>query len=389
MPAVQKAVTYLDIDIFCRVIDNFGDAGVMWRLARALRAEGYAVRLIIDDPTTLCALAGCDSHTPIEKIGSNESIEVCLWEKDWDTASCPLLPASVVIEGFACRLPSDYQAKMAKTSPAWFNIDYFSAEDWIENCHLVPSIDPSSGLIKTNYFPGVTEKSGGLIIEKDYEHNRHRLIFGSGFKADEKDYEHNRHLFLMKQPKDTNTLRVLFFAYPYGPIEKIAQALCEAKRSIELSVTQCEAGQLLAQAVSKQINSRVTVNSLPFVSQKDFDHLLWSSDIVFIRGEDSAARAMIAGVPFLWHIYHQDDDVHMLKLRALEGRFENCFEDKALFKKWSQLQEAMNEGEFDPDIFSDLIDGLDQWKKASECFSKKIKAIGSLAEKLSEQIKKI
>ena len=131
------------------------------------------------------------------------------------------------------------------------------------------------------------------------------------------------------------------------------------------------------------------MNCLPFVSQKDFDPLLWSSDIVFIRGEDSAARAMIAGVPFLWHIYHQDDDVHMLKLRALEGRFENCFEDKALFKKWCKLQEAMNEGEFDPDIFSDLIDQLDQWKKASECFSKKIRAIGSLAEKLSEQIKKI
>lgn len=369
MPAVQKAVTYLDVDIFCRVIDNFGDAGVMWRLARALRTEGYAVRLIIDDPSTLRALAGCNSHTPIEKIGSNESIDVCLWEKDWDTASCPLIPASVVIEGFACRLPPDYQAKMAKTSPAWFNIDYFSAEDWIEDCHLVPSIDPSSGLIKTNYFPGVTEKSGGLIIEKDYEHNRH--------------------LFLMKQPKDTNALRVLFFAYPYGPIEKIAQALCEAKRPIELSVTQCEAGKLLAKALSNRTNSRVTVNCLPFVSQKDFDPLLWSSDIVFIRGEDSAARAMIAAVPFLWHIYHQDDDVHMLKLRALEGRFENCFEDKALFKKWCQLQEAMNEGEFDPDIFSDLIDGLDQWKKASECFSKKIKAIGSLAEKLSEQIKKI
>ena len=230
---------------------------------------------------------------------------------------------------------------MAKTSPAWFNIDYFSAEDWIEDCHLVPSIDPATGLIKTNYFPGVTEKSGGLIIEKDYEHSKH--------------------LFLSKQPKNPNALRVLFFAYPYGPIEKIAQALCEAKRPIELSVTQCEAGKLLAKALSKRTNSRVTVNCLPFVSQKDFDPLLWSSDIVFIRGEDSASRAMIAGVPFLWHIYHQDDDVHMLTLRALEGRFENCFEVKALFQKWCNLQEAMNEGEFNPELFSALLVGLVQW----------------------------
>ena len=138
--------------------------------------------------------------------------------------------------------------------------------------------------------------------------------------------------------------------------------MCDVKRPIELSVTQCEAGKLLAKALSNRTNSRVTVNCLPFVSQKDFDPLLWSSDIVFIRGEDSAARAMIAAVPFLWHIYHQ---------------------------KWCELQEAMNEGEFNPELFSDLIDGLDQWKKASECFSKKIKAIGSLSEKLSEQIKKI
>lgn len=133
--------------------------------------------------------------------------------KDWDTASCPLIPASVVIEGFACRLPSDYQTKMAKTSPSWFNIDYFSAEDWIENCHLVPSIDPSSGLIKTNYFPGVTEKSGGLIIEKDYEHNRH--------------------LFLMKQPKDTNTLRVLFLLTPMVPLKKLRKRC--VKQSARLS----------------------------------------------------------------------------------------------------------------------------------------------------------
>ena len=40
----------LHCDIFCRVIDNYGDVGVCWRLARALRAElGWTVRLICAD----------------------------------------------------------------------------------------------------------------------------------------------------------------------------------------------------------------------------------------------------------------------------------------------------------------------------------------------------
>ena len=91
----------IKIDIFCRVIDNFGDAGVMWRLARSLTGEGFAVRLIIDDTDTLCALAGLPAQTPADLIGKDEAIEVVLWDKEWDSGECPLEPAEVVIEGFA------------------------------------------------------------------------------------------------------------------------------------------------------------------------------------------------------------------------------------------------------------------------------------------------
>ena len=44
-------------DMFCRVIDNFGDAGIAWRLAQSLRTEkNWRVRLIIDDAATLSAM---------------------------------------------------------------------------------------------------------------------------------------------------------------------------------------------------------------------------------------------------------------------------------------------------------------------------------------------
>src|SRR5947208_6585773 len=46
-------------DLFCRVIDNFGDAGIAWRLARELHDEhGLAVTIWIDAPDVLLPLTG-------------------------------------------------------------------------------------------------------------------------------------------------------------------------------------------------------------------------------------------------------------------------------------------------------------------------------------------
>lgn len=359
-------VQFPSIDIFCRVIDNFGDAGVMWRLARAMRRENFRVRLIIDDPATLTYLAGVPKDCPPESIGKSEEITVIGWDKEWDHGKCSLEPADVVIEGFACRLPLDYEKRLALHPPKWFNIDYFSAEDWIEGCHLMPSIDPATGLVKINYFPGVTARSGGLIIERDYEKKE------KAFK---------------NQQRPGSSCKILFFAYPYGPIRSIAHALNHSDWPIELSVTQCEAGHLLVDALQSFDAQKVSIKNLPFVAQQDFDQLLWNSDVAFIRGEDSAARAMIAGVPFLWHIYHQDDDVHMVKLKALQKRYRPYFRDSSLYESWCNLQEALNCGSFDADLFKTMLSGIDHWKEATSAFSRDLRKLGSLSEKLSEIIK--
>ena len=45
-------------DIFCTVVDNYGDVGVAWRLARQLAGEhAIAVRLFVDDLHALARLA--------------------------------------------------------------------------------------------------------------------------------------------------------------------------------------------------------------------------------------------------------------------------------------------------------------------------------------------
>ena len=52
----------MTIDIFCDVIDNFGDTGVCWRLASIFSCEhGFPVKLYINDAETLSKItAGLD-----------------------------------------------------------------------------------------------------------------------------------------------------------------------------------------------------------------------------------------------------------------------------------------------------------------------------------------
>jgi uncharacterized repeat protein (TIGR03837 family) len=55
---------------------------------------------------------------------------------------------------------------------------------------------------------------------------------------------------------------------------------------------------------------------LPWLSQQDYDKLLWACDMNFVRGEDSVLRALWTGKPFVWQIYPQQDGAHLPKLAA-------------------------------------------------------------------------
>jgi hypothetical protein len=65
----------LQWDVFCRVIDNFGDIGVCWRLATQLAGQGQRVRLWVDDASALAWMApaglprrGCATGTPCRPL---------------------------------------------------------------------------------------------------------------------------------------------------------------------------------------------------------------------------------------------------------------------------------------------------------------------------------
>lgn len=282
MPNPLPAQPPLRWDIFCRVIDNHGDAGVCWRLCVDLASRGQHVRLWIDDPSPLTWMA------PQGAPG----VAVHRWDSDFHLGDA--VPGDVWIEAFGCELPEAFVAAR-QTTPAWLNLEYLSAEPYVERMHRLPSPvmrGPGAGLSKWFFYPGFTERTGGLLREPDLMARR------QGFDAAR---------WLTSHSLPTDGRRITLFCYEPASLPKV--------------MAQADAHWLVtpgrpARAVERIAQKAGQVHPLPWLTQHDFDHLLWASDFNAVRGEDSLVRALWAGQPFVWHIYPQDDDAHHAKLDA-------------------------------------------------------------------------
>ncbi len=281
-------------DIFCHVVDNFGDIGVTWRLARQLHEEyGTQVRLIVDDLGSLNKIApALDLNRDLQDL---DGITVMRWA----TGITPT-PAELVIEAFGCELPAGYITAMTGMSnqPVWLNLEYLSAESWIGSHHLLPSIHPSTGLRKHFFFPGFGANTGGLI--------RERTLFA------ERDNFFRRHAL---PPSGMN---IFIFAYRNAALPALLSALKEhTGRNCQVACTFAP-GVVADQArqSESELALGLELQFPPFVAQPDFDKVLWANDVLFIRGEDSLVRAQWAAKPFIWHIYPQEEGAHWAKLDA-------------------------------------------------------------------------
>jgi uncharacterized repeat protein (TIGR03837 family) len=52
----------------------------------------------------------------------------------------------------------------------WLNLEGLTAEEWVEGCHALTS--PRHGMIKHFFFPGFTDKTGGLLREASLDARR-------------------------------------------------------------------------------------------------------------------------------------------------------------------------------------------------------------------------
>jgi len=272
-------------DVFCRVIDNFGDAGVCWRLSADLAARGEQVRLWIDDPAPLTFMAPAGAP----------GVEVIRWAADVSDRE----PGDIVVETFGCDPPEAFVARMAARphAPLWINLEHLSAEPWVERSHGLPS-PQRNGLVKWFYFPGFTPRTGGLLREPGL------LAARQGF--DRVAWLRDRGL----TPRPGERVVVLFCYENPRLAEWLA---CLADRPTLLLATP---GLVQRQLRGLVLPPQVRTLDLPWFDQAGFDRLLWSADMNVVRGEDSVLRAAWAGAPFVWHIYPQQDRAHEAKLRA-------------------------------------------------------------------------
>ncbi|HYN26742.1 MAG TPA: elongation factor P maturation arginine rhamnosyltransferase EarP, partial [Burkholderiales bacterium] len=209
-------------DLFCNVVDNFGDIGVSWRLARQLAGEhGAVVRLWVDDLATFRRLApGLD---PGANVQSLDGIEV----RRWVTAFPAVEPADVVVETFGCELPAWYVEAMAACArpPVWINLEYLSAEPWVAGCHGLPSPHPRLPLTKFFFFPGFAAGTGGVLIDKALD--RGRLAFQS-----DADGVAQFLASLGVPPRAQGEQLVSLFCYPQAPVAALLDAWAAGGRPV-------------------------------------------------------------------------------------------------------------------------------------------------------------
>lgn len=304
-------------DIFCKVVDNFGDIGICWRLARQLHVEhGLQVRLWVDDLGVAQAI--------IPSLNIEKNVQVCdeISILKWNAKADFSQASDVVIETFACGLPPAYLVAMVQQKSKWVNLEYLSAEPWVADFHGKPSpqvlLNSGNGLVRHFYFPGFTEATGGLIREKNIL---------------------NPYPYFNQNDKDV--LKISLFCYPYAPIQKLLTSLAESNQAIECYVSDSSIFSQLADFFDKDLvnvgdmltKGNLTLHALPFLSQADYDQLLNACDINFVRGEDSWIRAIWAGKPFIWQPYLQTENTHIKKLKAFVDVFYEDYEQKYMLWK--------------------------------------------------------
>jgi len=373
-------------DIFCNVIDNYGDIGVSWRLARQLVNEfDLNVRLWVDDLSSFAKL--CPEADASLEIQHRRGVEVRLWHQDFPDVQV----ADLVIDAFGCTLPPSYLAAMVEIAihsdrsakmdarrqglvkrdstdkyseedeaaannagasligrkPVWINLEYLSAEDWVEGCHKLPS--PKPPLTRYFFFPGFTKKTGGLLLEHDL------LARRDAFLRDKNQQLAFWRSIGMAVPS-ADTLKISLFAYENAALTSLFDAWAEGAQPVLCLVPE---GRILPQVrqyfddcigINPDLHTykrgNLEVRVLPFVEQERYDELLWVCDVNFVRGEDSCVRAQWAGKPFVWQIYPQHDAVHWDKLQAFldlyGGRLgaEDMQAMQGLWRQWNDEGDA-------------------------------------------------
>jgi uncharacterized repeat protein (TIGR03837 family) len=325
-------------DIFCKIVDNYGDIGVCWRLSQQLAHEhNLTIRLLIDDMASAKKIiTSLDISKQSQLING---VQVCVWPTLKNTATADA--ADVVLETFSCALPDFYLQQMVQQDSIWINLEYLSAEKWVSDFHAKPSPQATLAITKHYFFPGFKDDTGGLIRERELITERN--IFTN---SKEKQFQFWQKIGIYGADNFTaDTVKISLFCYAQANITGLIESLVATNQCTKLFIpfNSAIATSLENLVDIKQHNlneihrGNLTIHLLPFLSQADYDCLLWACDLNFVRGEDSWIRAIWAEKPFIWQPYIQSDETHILKLKA--------FLDLYLSAATSEISTLINESQ--------------------------------------------
>ncbi len=370
----------LDITILCKVVDNFGDIGFVYRLARSLTdlCKNLKLRIVADNLKSFSLL--CPEIDPLKDEQNANGWQIFNWNSE---KTClkefRKNPPKIILECFQCGRPEWLETLLFTEKipniAQIIMIDYLTAEPYAETFHKLQSLTRSAKVQKVNFMPGFTEKTGGLILDKPF-------------------------LSALKKRTDKNEefFNILFFGYPrnYSPVIHALQNFNnknEKKINLLLAKGAGFDSFMAAYKTEKSAEKNLfALKELPFLPQTEWDALLTKTPLLFIRGEDSLSRACLCGVPFVWHAYPQTEEYQLVKVNALLDRMSIHFltEDFKIIRKCWQIYNTTNAA---PQKLENALNNfLQNYKKLCRGFkefSDSLLKNGDLTEHLLEFIKSL
>lgn len=315
MPQIKKNLIKcfsMEITVLCKVVDNFGDIGVVFRLCRALSElkKNLEIRLVVSNLDSFAKISkGIDSTKTFQEFRG--------WKVfDWnDNALCKKEfsknPPEFILECFQCGRPEWLEELLF--SPQFnlnvqiVNVEYLTAESWADDFHLLKSGTRSAKIKKINFMPGFTKKTGGLILDKNFMYCLSEKKFALNLVK--------QNLYKKILSEDfSDSFKILIFSYPKN-FDFLASAIKEFSFLKKIIVFVASgAGADSAKISLKKF--KVDFVCLPFMQQEVWDAFLSLMDFSFVRGEDSFSRCCLFGNPFIWNIYPQEEEFHIVKLNA-------------------------------------------------------------------------
>lgn len=363
------------IDIFCEIIDNFGDIGVVYRISKELKKifQNVRIRIVLNRLEEFKAINKKVKDVDYQEIDGL----ICVTEKYVKENMESFGVSDVFIEAFGCNVPEEYVKAAKENSKLWINLEYLSGEKWIEDFHLCESLIDSKTLKKIFFMPGFSEKSGGVIIDSDF---LERMKFG----------KENRDEVLKKYFKDFD-LKGKFigtvFSYEKN-FENLLETLKNYKKETVLLLmgekTQKSFSEILKKNLTEDYGNivkygKITMIYSDFFSQEEYEEIISASDFNFTRGEDSFVRGIVLGKPFMWHIYLQEEKAHMDKIKAFTERFKESVEvseeEKNIIESYCNLLEDYNDRD---------KNSLEKGKEDFRIFFEKFEEINRICKKYSK-----